>query len=144
MSKSVIPLPKTRQEMMAHRKRSLSYTLNDRIEAIHLRLIPEEGTVVPPADDEEAARLAEYQNQYFLYLDAVYDEQAVEGKIAADNQEAARIIREVAKDMGDDPYVASQKLVTIVRSLGVVLRRYGMSRNERAHSIDGEIVPNGN
>jgi hypothetical protein len=144
-NRKIVPLAKTKQEMLAHRKYSMNYTLNDRIEAIHLMLMPDEDAAAPDPDDEKAVQMADYQEQYYLYLDAVYDEQSIEGKIAADNQEAARIIRLVAKDpmLGNDAYVGSQKLITIVRSMGVVLRRYNMSRTDRAHSVDGEIVPNG-
>jgi hypothetical protein len=73
-------------------------------------------------------------------LTAVYDEQAVEGSLAADNIEAARMIREKAKTI-EDHSLAHEKLATISKSLGVVLRRYHLSRKERRQIVDGQVVP---
>ena len=50
------------------------------------------------------------------------------------------MIREYARQDNRNTYVGDKKLVTISKSLGVVLRRYGMSRKERARMIDGETV----
>ena len=113
-------LPATRQEMIAQRKGEMRRTLNDHVEDAHLVLY----------DNEQYQRL----------LDAVYDEDAVEGSLAADNLEAARMIRDFARIDGRDPYVADKKLATLSKALGVVLRRYGMSRKERSRMIDGETV----
>jgi hypothetical protein len=38
--------------------------------------------------------------------------------------------------------VAREKLATLVKSLGIVLRRYGLSRKERRQTVAGEIVQN--
>jgi hypothetical protein len=93
-------------------------TINDLVEDIHRVLVEDPG--------------------YRAYLRAVYDEQAVEGSLSADNVMAAEMIREKAKDLGSE--VASEKLATIVKALGVVLRRYHASRKQRRHTIGGEIV----
>lgn len=113
-------LPATRGDLLANRKGDPVRTLNDHIEDIHI-ILYEDGT-------------------YQRFLDAVYDEDAVEGSLAADNLEAARMIREYARQDNRNTYVGDKKLVTISKSLGVVLRRYGMSRKERARMIDGETV----
>lgn len=68
--------------------------------------------------------------RYQRYLRAVSDEEAVEGSLGADNMMAARMIRDKAKAVGDK-VVAAEKLATIVKSLGVVLRHYGTSRKQR-------------
>jgi len=114
-------LPETAGEFLAHRKLKGRRTLNDQVEDVHLALY----------DSDEG-----YRN--FLY--AVYDEQAVEGSLAADNFKAAELIREKAKKMGYEE-LGRQKLATITKALGVVLRRYGFSRKERRDTIGGEIVP---
>ena len=68
-------------------------------------------------------------DKFNRYLQAVYDEQAVEGSLAADNIGAAIMIREKAIELGLP--LADEKWATISKSLGVVLRRYGLSRKER-------------
>lgn len=95
-------------------------TLNDQVEALHTTLY----------DDESYVKL----------LDAVYDEQAVEGSLSADNTIAAQRIREAAKK-GGIVDVAEAKLATISKALGVVLRRYGASRKDRRNMVGGTVVP---
>jgi putative heme iron utilization protein len=97
-------------------------TINDMIEDIHTMLV--EG------------------DKYRGYLWAVWDEQAVEGSLSADNIMAASMIREKALSM-DSP-IAKEKLATISKSLGVVLRRYHSSRNERRNMVGGEVVGDSN
>ena len=94
-------------------------TLNDLVEDIH-RLL---------CDD----------SKYVAYLTAIYDEQAVEGSLAADNVMAATMIRNKAK--AQETEVASEKLATISKSLGVVLQRYKASRKQRRNMVAGEMVP---
>jgi hypothetical protein len=107
---SIRPLPPTTVALIEQRKSKASFTLNDMIEKHHLSLYE--------------------QPDYQRLLEAVYSEQAVEGSLVADDLEAARMIRKFAKEQGDG-YVAKQKLATIVKSMAVVLRRYGISRKER-------------
>ena len=114
-------LPDTVAEFRTLRKGQIQHTLNDVVEQYHLKLY----------DNEDYTRL--------LY--AVYDEQAVEGSLAADNIEAARMLR-LAAQQENNIVLAREKLATISKSLGVVLRRYGSSRRERRDMIGGEIVPN--
>jgi hypothetical protein len=97
-------------------------TLNDLVEDVHRALI----------DSDQGEK-------YRSYLYAVYDEQAVEGSLAADNIEAARMIRIWSSENGSE--LSRQKLATIAKALGVVLRRYHASRKERRQMIDGEVVP---
>jgi hypothetical protein len=111
-------LPTNTAAHLAHRKLKAKRTLNDLVEDIHLSLV------------EDA--------KYIGFLDAVYDEQAVEGSLAADNLEAAHMIREKAIKTGSD--IGKEKKATIAKSLGIVLRRYEWSRKERRNIVDGEIV----
>ena len=99
-------------------------TLNDMVEDIHRGLVNE---------DPEYRRL----------LRATYDAHAVEGSLAADNILAAMRIRKKAQDNGSAE-VAEEKLAIINLALGVVLRRYRMSRKQRRNTIHGEEVPNEN
>src|SRR5262245_16368762 len=113
------PLPITPEELEAHRKVFHQPTLNDVVHEYHIKL---------------------WSNpKYRGFLDAVYDEDAVEGSLALDNGEAARMIRDIAITE-EDKRLASKKLATIVKALNVVLRRYGISRKERAAEVAGQIV----
>ena len=113
------PLPITKEELEAHRKVFHQPTLNDVVHEYHIAL---------------------WDNDlYRRYLEAVYDVAAVEGSLALDNGEAARMIRDLAKSK-DDERLSSQKLAVIVFALNVVLRRYGISRKERAREVAGQIV----
>lgn len=98
-------------------------TLNDLVEDVHRMLVNDE-------DDGPS---------YRALLRAVYDEQAVEGSLAADNTFAAIMIREKAKTI-DGNELANEKAATISKALGVVMRRYHSSRNERRNTLEGEIV----
>jgi hypothetical protein len=77
--------------------------------------------------------------QYRRALEAVHDEDAIEGSLAADNLVAATIIRDYARQNGHE-HVADKKLATIVKAMSVVLRRYGISRKERALTIGGRML----
>jgi hypothetical protein len=79
-------------------------------------------------------------DSYIAFLTAVYDEQAVEGSLAADNIEAARMIRDRARTV-DGNSLQHEKLATIAKSLGIVLRRYHLSRKERRQQVNGQPVP---
>jgi hypothetical protein len=121
-----VPLPATVDEMIARRPLSANRTLNDYVDDIHKAL------------------WVDADSTYRELLDAVYDEDAVEGSLSIDNAKAAEVIRDYAKDPAHRiPYVASKKLATIVKSLNVVLRRYKMSRKERAGQVAGEQVQPG-
>jgi hypothetical protein len=106
------------------------------------RFIGSKRTINDLVEDAHRALLASDQkDKYRDFLFAVYDEQAVEGSLAADNLEAANMIREWANDKGNDE-LAREKKATIVKALGVVLRRYHASRKERRQMVDGQVVPN--
>ena len=77
--------------------------------------------------------------EYRTLLEAVWDSDAVEGSLAIDNTMAARLIREKAATMDGNP-VGTKKLDTIVKSMGVILRRYEFSRNERRHTVEGQVI----
>lgn len=118
--KTVAPLPRLANEWV--RKVKLNRTLNDEVESLHNRLCEDEG--------------------YIRLLDAVYDEQAVEGSLAADNTLAAMKIRDLGRKVNS--VIADEKLATIGKALAVVLRRYGLSRKERRHTVNGQVVTNNN
>ena len=89
-------------------------------------------------DKVEHLFLALYGNQQFQrYLDAVYSEDAQEGSLYADDLLAAKMLREYAGGDGNDQYVASKKLATIVRALNVVQTRYEQTRKMRAAKVGG-------
>lgn len=116
-----IPLPATTQDLVAMRKSMRERTLNDHVEDVHVTLW-----------DDPA---------YHRALEAVYDEDAVEGSLAADNFLAAMMIRDYARDK-KLPFLMDKKLATIVKALNVVLKRYGISRKERAVTIGGTVLSN--
>jgi len=118
-----VPLPATVADMLARKSPTLQ-NLNDHVDAIHVKLFSSD-------------------QKYQQLLDAVYDEEAQEGSLAADNIMAAIMIRTYAKKDDADLYVGSKKLATIVKSLNVCLRRYHMTRKERAVSVGGEPVSGG-
>src|SRR5262245_65643838 len=111
-------LPDTVSDVLARRKLKQRPTLNDEVESLMLSVWEDD--------------------QFQSYLDAVYDEQAVEGSLSIDNAKAAELIREKATAIGNR--VSQEKLATIVKSLNVVLRRYGFSRNERRNLVGGKLV----
>lgn len=119
------PFPVPRESKDWVRKFETSRSLNDAVEAHHTKLMN--------------GRLAE---KYFKFLDALHDSQAQEGSLAADNFSAVTMIREQARNEGDR-LVGEQNLATLNRSLGVVLKRYGLSRKERANTVGGKVVRNG-
>ena len=120
----IAPLPATRDELLARKTMKRGPSLNDDVDRIHVIL---------------------WDNpDYQRFLNAVFDSDAVEGSCTADNFEAARMIRSYATENKDFYYVSKKNLTTLVKSMSVVLRRYHMSRHERAMTVQGETVGNGN
>jgi hypothetical protein len=118
------PLPATVEDMLARKTMKGGPSLNDDIDRIHKILW---------VDDD-----------YRRFLEGVFDEDTVEGSCAADNFEAATMIRNFTKDHAEFNYISKKNKTTIVKSLTTVLRRYHMSRKERAMTVGGEVVPGGN
>ena len=110
-TKDVVPLPKTRKELEALRKIKRPHNLNEEVDQLFVTLWEE-------------------SEPFRSYLDAVHSEQSIEGSLFLDDSEAARIVREFAADSGRD-YVARQKLATLIKALHVVMKRYGLGRQER-------------
>ena len=113
-----IPLPATVFDLMGQRKGKFEPAFNDYVEQLHLRLFDNVG----------------YKN----FLEAVIDGEAQEGSLSCDDHEAARILRELARKENSpfkDKTIASYKL-----ALKVVMRRYQMTRKERAITLGGELV----
>lgn len=116
------PLPAKPSDWDALRDMKTIVNLNDMIEPYHRSLLNDK--------------------QYCDYLEAVYDEDAVEGSCTADHIFASMMIRDAAKAAGDG-YVAGKKVATIGKHLNTVLRRYHQSRKERRYSVHGENVAPG-
>jgi hypothetical protein len=116
---NVVPLPATVEDMLAQRRTMAGRTLNDYVEDLHLK--------------------AWADPKYQQFLEAVYDEDAVEGSLSADNISAAQLLRELARKEAI-VQVASRKLATIVKALNVVLKRYRMTRKERALTLGGQVM----
>ena len=104
------PLPRSGREMLRHRKSSTTTSVNDAVEAVYLALLEDDS--------------------FHTAIDAVYNTQANEGSLLADDFSACIIIRDYAENNGHT-MVAAQNLATLRHCLGVVLRRFGMSRKER-------------
>jgi hypothetical protein len=115
-----LPLPQKTEDLLKARKVETTKTLNDYVEDAYVRLW----------ENPEFRRL----------LESVYDEDAVEGSLAIDNAKAAEMIRDFARGEGDIPYLRDRKLATIVKALGVVLRRYSFSRAERERTVHGQYI----
>jgi hypothetical protein len=96
-------------------------TLNDLVEDVHRILVPE-------------------SERYRELLRATRDPQAVEGSLSMDNALVALMIREKAVQM-ENTEVATANLATINLALGVVLRRYHLSRKQRRNTVGGQEVP---
>jgi hypothetical protein len=93
-------------------------------------------------DDVDRIHVILWDNpDYRRFHDAVFDSDAVEGSLAADNYQAAGMIREYARQHDEFHYIGRKNLTTLVKSMNVVLRRYHMSRQERATTVQGEAVP---
>lgn len=116
------PLPEKIEEWQRFLK--AERTLNDLVEDLHRILV----------DD------AKQGGAYRALLRAVYDEQAVEGSLSADNTFAAIMLRDKAKDIGSE--VAEEKAATISKALNIVMRRYQASRKQRRLTLEGEVVNN--
>jgi len=121
IQRSKIPLPVDVDAMLDRKTTPDTRTMNDHVDDIHVMLF---------ASSEKYREL----------LDAVYDVDATEGSLSYDNHKACEMIRETAKDMGR-PYLVGKKLASINKALQVVLRRYRMTRKERAITVDGQQVP---
>jgi hypothetical protein len=114
-----LPLPATREQMVAQRKVQVEPNLNDLVDMVHLVLY----------DDAEYKRL----------LHAVHHSQAVTGRLAFDDYKLAERVMDQAKEM-DLVGITSENFGTIHSSLQVVLRRYGLSRSERRVTVGGQKV----
>lgn len=113
-------LPTTVAELATLRKSTRTRNLNDEVDDINTRLWE--------------------TPDYRRWFEALWASDTIEGSFHDDDHEAARMIREYAKE-NHFPIAASAKIASIMRSLGVVHRRFtGMSRKERQQSVRGERV----
>lgn len=105
------PLPATRSGLLAGYKLKRRRNINDLVEEI-------------------IVKLWDQHEEFMKYVNAIYDEQAVEGSLNDDDVMAALIIRDIAKK-DKHVEVAAQNVATIKRAMRVGLRRFGISRPER-------------
>jgi hypothetical protein len=114
------PLPTNIDDWVRHIK--AERTINDLVEDIHRILVNE-------------------SPEYREYLRAVHDAKAVTGSLSFDNCKACEMIQAKAIEIGSKD-VAEEKLAIINLALGVVLRRYRVSRKQRRNMLAGvEVQP---
>ena len=97
-----------------HRKSLAHRTINDEVESLFLPLY-------------------ETDAKFRDLLEAVYDSEAVEGSLRADDYDAVTLLRDSAPD-GSRVRLSNKE--TLRRALNVVLRRYSISRNDRRGSVE--------
>jgi len=107
----LVPLPATVEDLMRQRIAQRKRSIIDIVEEIHLQLW----------DKEE---------DYIRLLNSVWNEQAVEGSVRIDRVCAAEMVRDYAQKRGDNP-AGKANLATIVKALGVILKRYRISPKQR-------------
>lgn len=125
---TTVPLPATSAEWQRITKPTR--TINDEVEDIHLALWDH--------PDQET------HDRYHVLLDAVWDDETVEGSQSCDNHEAAKMIREEAQAKSPNHPLARKNISTLKKAHQVVLRRFGMDRPTRRNMVHGEIVRNPN
>jgi hypothetical protein len=115
----VKPLPKTVADLINQRKGRFERTMNDYVEEYYLRLweTPE----------------------FKKWLWATTDGEAVEGSWNCDDHEAARMLRDYARK--ENSPVKDKPLASYKLALKVVMRRYQMTRKERAITLGDKLVP---
>jgi hypothetical protein len=113
-------LPSTRDEFLLHRKKKGGVSINDQVEDQVLTLVNGGGA--------ECER-------YLSLLNAVHNQDAVEGSLRADTYTAAMVLREFSRKNGVIA-VADAPLEKVAKAQGVFLRRYGLSRRERRKSVE--------
>ena len=111
------PLPSTTQGLMARRRHKDIRSLIDETEEVHQVLWEEQ--------------------EYRKYFNAAYNDQAVEGSLAADDFMAVSMVRAKAQEMGIQS-VATVKIHDLTIALHRVAGRYeGLTRKERRAVVNG-------
>jgi hypothetical protein len=116
-------LPVNLAALIEQRKRPLVRSLNDDVEQAHLALWDHPN----------------YGERYRSLTLALWNPQAVEGATIIDDHEAARLIRDYAKE-NNLVGIGRCNLQSIHLSLGVVKRRYRLDRKYRRNLVGGETV----
>jgi hypothetical protein len=107
-----IPLPASRTELLARRKVKSAPALNDEVERIFAELL--------------------YENaDYNRLVASTGRDDSVEGSVDIDQIEAARIMRDYARE-NHLTIVSNQSLTKLRHALRVVLGRYELKPNQRA------------
>lgn len=115
-------LPAKMEDWTRHLKHKRS--ILDQVEDIHRILVEHE----------------EKGEQYRSYLDAVYDEHAVEGSLEADDFEAATMIKDYALESGQFPDIAGEKKAVLTKAFRGVLKRYHAERWRRRGEVGEEAA----
>jgi len=115
------PLPATRADLLAGYKLKRKRSINDLVEEI-------------------IVKLWDHDEEFMKYVDAIYDEEAVEGSLEDDDTMAAQIIRNYAKKENHTE-VAGKNLHTIKLAMRVGLRRFGIARPEREQQAQLPFSP---
>lgn len=113
-NRKIFPLPTSSAALLAQQKSMRGRSLLDDVNDCHVKLFDEEN--------------------YRKWFQAIDRAGTIEGSFQADEQEAARMIRDYAADNGF-PLAKDARLVSIMSALTWVCKRYGISRRERANSL---------
>lgn len=127
-NKELVPAPSLPVKMDDWvRKLKSEPNLNDEVEAVIRALA---------AEDDQAR-----WEEFLAFRRATYDAHSVEGSMSVDNVQSAQLVREYAQEgSGRFSLVSREKLAVLVKSLNVVMKRYGFDRNTRRDSLGGELV----
>ena len=114
-------LPTTAADFLTHRKSKAGLSNIDRAEALLL-------AIVNGGND-----------MFQKYIEAVYDQQSVEGSIKIDHTVASQIMRQHAIETGDTIFGALN-LKEVGHNLNAALKRFSLDRTTRRKSV-GSISP---
>jgi len=116
-----------------------AYPVPTRLEDWHYRN-PHRKTIIDYVDEvHRELMVSDAGVDYRKYLDPIFDSESIEGKMARDDQEAARLIREYARDNTDKhAHVATANLQTVMSAMFRVWNLYNMGRRQRANAYEAK------
>lgn len=118
-TKVKVVLPTSKGELVAGKVLKLD-NIHDHVEPLFINLWDEE--------------------EFRQYFNGVYDSDCAEGSIKADEHMAAMRVRESAIEAGDH-FLAKKNIATIVKSLHVVMNRFGLNRSQRRQMVGDQRIP---
>jgi hypothetical protein len=99
------------------------------------RYLKQKRTIIDYVEDIHRILMSgDLRDEYRPWLDAIWDDEAIEGKCSLDSAEAAKMIRSYAYE-NNIADVAHAKLAVIIKSLNTVLHRYRVSREDRRNAV---------